>query len=100
MSQYTLRKQNQLRLTERDRLILSFCEKPRTIREIAKKMAGVDKNARERTHRLRKNGYLDVIKPMDSDGLIGWRYFTCEPPESAEPKVYKPVGICVFGVWL
>lgn len=93
-------RKKQLKLKDIDREIIKFCDKPRRSREIVKQFQDKDKFVQPRISRLKVNGYLDIIEMEEGTPGHNWLYIKGHVEEAPKPKKYKPVGICVFGVWL
>ena len=89
-----------LRITELDQEIIKFCDTPKKPGEIYAKFREVDKFIQPRVSRLKRAGYLDVIDLEPNSVRCNWLYVKGKVEVAPKPKKYKPLGICVFGVWM
>jgi len=87
----------QNRFDKTNKKIIDFCDCPRTVEEIMKHINLRQSSTKRRLLALADTGYINVIKPSDNS-TRGWKYRSTNKQNPV--SVYKPQGICVFGVWL
>lgn len=77
--------------------MIAFCETPRKMSEIINLVGLSDSSVKHRVVRLIDYGYIEAIKPNDRN-TRNWKYQATNKRKSTSP--YKPLGMCVMGVWL
>lgn len=90
-----------MKISELDIEILENCN-DRTSRQIAEAVDANHKTVQWRIKELKVNGYLESYKRKGNsvNGILVCYRRTEKPLEANKPKEYKPLGMCVFGVWL
>lgn len=90
-------------MNEKRQEILRLCaDKPKTARELVMATGENNGTVRSRLHDLVKLGALKRTAVNDQYGtylyeaIPGWRSKQEAPPLTA----YRPLGICVLGVWM
>lgn len=87
-------------VTALDREIVAVCTIPRTVKDIARDVGSTRPTVQWKLKHLRKMGVIEQIR-KDSRTYVYVRVEGAELPERADyKKEYKPLGMCVFGVWL
>lgn len=83
--------------------LLRLCaDRPRTARELVKVTGELRSTTSSRLHSLVQIGALKKTRPNTGKVFVyqtatNWR----DPvPQDVWPKEYKPLGICVMGVWM
>ena len=91
-----------MRLSNEDKKLLEFCESPRTSREISEELDIHINTVQWMIGRLKKCGLLkgERVRKDGVNGFVYQRIEGVEIQETIKPKEYKPLGICVFGVWI
>ena len=77
--------------------MIEFCETPRKMAEIIKMVGLSESSVKHRVIRLIDYGYIDTIKPSESNNRT-WKYKKTNKREFTSP--YKPQGMCIMGVWM
>ena len=91
-----------MRLSNDDKRLLDFCKTPKTSREISEALDIQIKTVQWMIGKLKRCGLLEGNRIME-DGFSGFKYHRIEGveiQETVKPKDYKPLGICVLGVWI
>lgn len=90
-------------MNEKMQQILKLClDRPRTARELVVETGELRTTTSTRLHSLEKIGALKKTRPEKSKVFVyqtapGWK----NPAKQYEwPQAYKPLGICVWGVWM
>lgn len=90
-----------MRMSELDKKILEVCD-DMTSKEIAEAINANYKTVQWRIKELKLNEYITSYKKR-SNAVNGYTYYyrrTDKPIETIEKKEYKPLGMCILGVWL
>ena len=91
-------------MTDLDYSILRFCDTPKSSREIAEEFNANHRTVQFKVGQLKALGLLAKSKKQpEDDQHHKYRYVRTSvaiPTELNVKKEYKPLGICVMGVWL
>ena len=91
-----------MRLSSDDKRLLELCKTPKTSREISESLDIQIKTVQWMIGKLKRCGLLEGNRIME-DGFRGFKYHSIDNPDFVETisqKEYKPLGICVLGVWI
>jgi hypothetical protein len=87
-------------ITNLDREILSVCTIPRHPKDIARDVGSTLKTVQWKLFNLRKLGALEQIR-VNSRVYMYVRVEGASLPDRVDTKKeYKPLGMCIMGVWL
>ena len=91
-------------MTQLDHDILRVCDTPKTSREVADELGANYRTVQFKIGQLKALGLLEKSRRQTKDEKDhNYKYLRIEsaiPAELNIRKEYKPLGICVFGVWL
>lgn len=92
-------------INELDHEILRVCATPKSTREISEELGANMKTVQWKVGRLKNLGLLEGKRNQKKDSdFHSFRYKRVEgaelPAQTQTSKEYKPLGICVMGVWL
>lgn len=92
------------KMTQLDHDILRVCDTPKTSREVAEELSASYKTVQWKIGQLRFLGLLEKSRKQTKDEKDhNYKYIRVEdaiPDNVKLTKEYKPLGICVMGVWL
>lgn len=91
-----------MKLSGEDKKLLEFCDSPKTSREISEELGIPIKTVQWMIGRLKKCGLLkgERVRREGVNSFVYQRIEGVEMPETVKPKEYKPLGVCILGVWI